>query len=222
MIPSLLFSLLRSFGSLALAWTSRSPLYSYNVCVLQLPCSSIIFEWRISDTSGAPNLVSTMATVHPSRMGLVPQDHHYPDRRRARSRSRSPRNRSPTRPERNGDHQGERHRSGDRYRHGGSDRDKYGSRARSRERSSDRRTRDDESRGRDRERDGRDHQDKRRASPEYTDYKRTSPGPAAPWRQQENMYPNRSHRDRPPHGYGDGSTDYMDRYVFFFCKQRLR
>lgn len=154
-------------------------------------------------------------------MGLVPKDPYPSDRRRARSRSRSPRNRSPPRPQRDGGgdgQNGERYRTADRHGHGG-DRDRYGGRGRSKERSSDGRThspsrqrdgRDGESRGRDRERDGRDDQERRRPSPEYADYRRTSPGPAAPWRQQENMYPNRGHRDRPPHGHSGGSTDYMD------------
>lgn len=97
-----------------------------------------------------------MATVHPSRMGLVPQDPKdtYLARRHARSRDRE--------------------------------------RDRSRER--------------------------RRASPEYTDYKRpTTPPPAeAPWRSQENLYPNRQGRDRPPHAggsYGGGGSEYLERYV---------
>ncbi|KAL4074082.1 ras-induced vulval development antagonist-domain-containing protein [Scleroderma citrinum] len=144
-----------------------------------------------------------MATVHPSRMGLVPQDSYYADRRRARSRSRSPRNRDSTRLERDGRGDGQ---EGNRDRAGG------------RERSSDRRPRSSSrqrdhsaSRSRDRERDGRNYQDRRRPSPEYLDYRRpASPGPAAPWKQQENMYPNRGHRDRPPHGYGGGGADYMD------------
>ncbi|KAG1758825.1 ras-induced vulval development antagonist-domain-containing protein [Suillus occidentalis] len=94
-----------------------------------------------------------MATVHPSRMGLVPQDPKdtYLARRHARSRDRE--------------------------------------RDRSRER--------------------------RRASPEYTDYKRpTTPPPAeAPWRSQENLYPNRQGRDRPPHtggSYGGGGSEYLE------------
>lgn len=94
-----------------------------------------------------------MATVHPSRMGLVPQDSKdtHLARRHARSRDRE--------------------------------------RERSRER--------------------------RRASPEYTDYKRpTTPPPAeAPWRSQENLYPDRHRRDRPPHAggsYGGGGSEYLE------------
>lgn len=124
-----------------------------------------------------------MATVHPSRMSLVPKDSRnaypdYPERERRRVRSRSPR-----------DRQG-RSRSRDRYLNSDS---------------------------------------KRRSSPAYDDYRRSSPRRSppreeskAPWRQQENMYPNRrgqGERDRPPHvggSYGGGWTgggggsDYME------------
>ncbi|KAH7920711.1 DUF926-domain-containing protein [Leucogyrophana mollusca] len=135
-----------------------------------------------------------MATIHPSRMGLVPQDtkDQYPGRRRGRSPS--PRARSPRRETR--DH---RDRDTDR------DADK------------DRRDRDSR---RDRSRD-RDRSDRRRASPVYSDYRRAPTPPAndggdAPWRKQENMYPNRQQRDRPPHTGGSfgppngGGSEYME------------
>src|ERR1700735_458334 len=107
-----------------------------------------------------------MATVHPSRMSLVPKDSRdaypdYSDRDRRRARSRSPRDRR------------------------------------------------DRSRSRDRDTRYLNSDSKRRASPAYDDYKRHSPPRSpprgesnAPWRQQQNMYPNRrehGERDKPLH-----------------------
>jgi hypothetical protein len=130
-----------------------------------------------------------MATVHPSRMSLVPKDPRdsYPDyseRDRRRARSRSPR------------HRPDRSRSRDRHLRGDS---------------------------------------RRRSSPAYDDYRRSSPRRSppreeskAPWKQQQNMYPNRRDpgdrdRERPPHvagSYGGGwaadggsGDDFMERYV---------
>ncbi|KAH7913260.1 ras-induced vulval development antagonist-domain-containing protein [Hygrophoropsis aurantiaca] len=136
-----------------------------------------------------------MATVHPSRMGLVPADikkDNYSERRRGRSPS--PRARSPRRESR--DHR-DKHRESDKDRH------------------------DYSSSRRDRSRD-RDHTERRRASPVYSDYRRPpTPPPAddgggAPWRKQENMYPGRQ-RDRPPHAdrsfgppSGMGGSEYLE------------
>ena len=81
----------------------------------------------------------------------------------------------------------------------------------------------EERRERDRDRDG---GRGRRASPDYGDYRRPSSpvrgggegakdgaaAGAAPWRQEENMYPNRG--GRQPYGgggYGGGGSDFMDR-----------
>ncbi|OJA18674.1 hypothetical protein AZE42_08856 [Rhizopogon vesiculosus] len=161
-----------------------------------------------------------MATVHPSRMGLVPQDPKdtYHDRRRVRSPS--PRARSlPRHGERTTDNG--RHREWDRSR----DRRKDDNRQRGRDVEEDRR-RGDEKRERDRSADrGRDDRrdrdrdrdrsrERRRGSPAYSDYKRpaTPPSAEAPWRNEENMYPNRQGRDRPPHAgvsYGGGS-EYLE------------
>ncbi|KAI0645791.1 ras-induced vulval development antagonist-domain-containing protein [Trametes meyenii] len=100
-------------------------------------------------------------------------------------------------------------RERDRDRDGNGDRDR--GRKRSRSRSVDReRDREREER-RERERDG---GKARRASPEYGEYRRPSPGRAreeegqAPWRQQENMYPAR--RDRGHGGYGGGGSDFLE------------
>jgi hypothetical protein len=156
-----------------------------------------------------------MATVHPSRMGLVPQDSQYPARRRpspppprrrssstassrsrSRSRERARRDRSP--------------RDRDRDRDRGTRRERDGRKERSRSRDGRGRARDD--------RNGR-----RRDSPSYGDYKRSSPPPPpahapqgqAPWRQQENMYPRRD-REQRPSGTGWGGRagdDFLERCV---------
>ncbi|KAI8994018.1 ras-induced vulval development antagonist-domain-containing protein [Trametes punicea] len=206
-----------------------------------------------------------MAMVHPSRMGLVPQDPPPPPPR-PRGRSPSPsrydsrRGRSPD-DDRRGDRRRDRdvERDKDEF---GRDRDEhderrndYGDRSRRRERE---RARADDyfnddggpvreqerdsgrgrgqkrsrsrsvDRERDREREERREREKekdrerdasqaRRASPEYGEYRRPSPGraredgregaQAAPWRQQENMYPSR----RGGHGgYGGGGSDWLE------------
>ncbi|KAF9483098.1 DUF926-domain-containing protein [Pholiota conissans] len=125
-----------------------------------------------------------MATVHPSRMGLIPQDMRGPappDRstRRSPSPRRSRRSPSPR-----------RSRSRERGRDGGSRRDDSRDRGRASYRASE----------------------PRRPSPKYEDYRRphvpmgpppTLPTgePSAPWRQQENMYPGRrDHHGGPMHG----------------------
>ncbi|PCH36100.1 DUF926-domain-containing protein [Wolfiporia cocos MD-104 SS10] len=181
-----------------------------------------------------------MATVHPSRLGLVPQDpkDRHPVSREDRRRPPSPqypRRRTPSRErERDSEYRRDdvrkdrsRSRDGDRERGGESSRryerergraddyfDDDGERARRRSRSrSVGRERDRE---RDREREERRERDRaRRASPEYSEYRRPSPpvrvredAPPAPWRQPENMYPRG--RDRFPHaGYG-GGADFME------------
>jgi len=166
-----------------------------------------------------------MATVHPSRMALVPQDPKDTYRRRARSPS--PRARSPPRySERERD--SGRNRARDRSRERERDKRRDDSRHKDRDggddrkRDDDRRQRDKSAdRGRDRERDR--SRERRRGSPEYTDYKRpaTPPPAEAPWRNQENLYPNRQGRDRPPHtggSYGGGGSEYLERYV---CNHRI-
>ncbi|KAG2113354.1 ras-induced vulval development antagonist-domain-containing protein [Suillus cothurnatus] len=158
-----------------------------------------------------------MATVHPSRMALVPQDPKDTYRRRARSPS--PRTRSPPRySERERD--SGRNRAQDRSRERERDKRRDDSRHKDRgggddrKRDDDRRQRDKSAdRGRDRERDR--SRERRRGSPEYTDYKRpaTPPPAEAPWRNQENLYPNRQGRDRPPHtggSYGGGGSEYLE------------
>ena len=104
-----------------------------------------------------------MATVHPSRLGLVPRDPRGSRRSyRSQSRSRSPQ-----------------------YSNG-----KHRSRSRSHERD--------------------DVRENGRRSPHYGDYKK--PEDLAPWKQQENMYPER--RGRQNHGnWGGGGSDYLKRFV---------
>ncbi|KIK28068.1 hypothetical protein PISMIDRAFT_92321 [Pisolithus microcarpus 441] len=149
-----------------------------------------------------------MATVHPSRMGLVPQDRrdaYQAGRRYTRSRSNSPGRGGFTTDGREGSDDHGRERSRQRSRSGG--RPRSFSRRRDEERGVSR----DHRRDRDRESDDGDHRERRRPSPEYSDYNRPpSPGQAAPWRQQENMYPPRAYRGRPPHGHGTQSTDYLE------------
>lgn len=181
-----------------------------------------------------------MATVHPSRMGLVPQDRSTStDQRYGRpsspqktnGRARSP---TPRRDEgRDSDRNGRRHDSRSERDAGRRDRaradDYFDGERRESERRGRTRSRSVDKQ-RDREREERDKQERpRRPSPEYSEYKRPSSprredaAAPAPWRQQENMYPNR--RDRPPHiingygggggGGGGGGADFMDRYVLF-------
>ncbi|KAG0707097.1 ras-induced vulval development antagonist-domain-containing protein [Suillus ampliporus] len=156
-----------------------------------------------------------MATVHPSRMGLVPQDPKDVSQARRRARSPSPRARSPPRHserERDNGRNRARDRSRDKRRDDSKHRDRNGG--------EDRR-KDDDRRQRDRSADrGRDHnrdrsRERRRGSPEYSDYRRpaTPPSAEAPWRNQENVYPNRQGRDRPPHAggsYGGGGSEYLE------------
>ncbi|KAK0455474.1 ras-induced vulval development antagonist-domain-containing protein [Desarmillaria tabescens] len=126
-----------------------------------------------------------MAMVHPSRMGLVPRDPEPSQNDRRRGRTPSPRRprRSPTPTRsRSRDRRG-RGRHEDR-----SQRDEY-------EHRGDRRTNVE-----------------RRASPEYDDYRRPESGREAPWRQPENMYPNRrGGGDSGFHGGSKGGgTDFME------------
>ncbi|KAI6169336.1 ras-induced vulval development antagonist-domain-containing protein [Pisolithus thermaeus] len=187
-----------------------------------------------------------MATVHPSRMGLVPQDRkdvYQAERRYQRSRSNSPGGRGFTTYGRGGSNrEGSRGRDGEVFGESDQRRDRYNDRGRegNREESNDHdrgrsrqrsrsggrprsfsRRRDgedrkhdvsgDRRRDRDRESDDEGHRERRRPSPEYSDYNRPpSPGQAAPWRQQENMYPPRTYRSRLPHGHGAQSTDYLE------------
>ncbi|KAF8557626.1 DUF926-domain-containing protein [Imleria badia] len=156
-----------------------------------------------------------MATVHPSRMGLVPQDPKdvYPDRRRARSPSpphrydRDRRERDKVREktrERDSDDGDKRRRDGDRERERPDDR-----RDRRRDRDSGRDRDRDRGRHRERERDKDRDKDRKRASPEYGDYKRpASPGPAKP-----SMYPTRQPREATYErrgAYGGGGSEYLE------------
>ncbi|KIJ68123.1 hypothetical protein HYDPIDRAFT_37686 [Hydnomerulius pinastri MD-312] len=175
-----------------------------------------------------------MATVHPSRMRLVPQDTKdvYPDHHRGRSPSLPRRHDRDSRDRDRGREQDrERGKDRGRYREHSDDRrekDRERERGRDRDRSPPRRKEGDRERersrevGRDRDVDkGKDRardRNGRRASPEYGDYKRPAsppPGAAAP-----NMYPNRQQRggdygrDRPPHvdrGFGGGvGSDFLE------------
>ncbi|KAF5385787.1 hypothetical protein D9615_002620 [Tricholomella constricta] len=154
-----------------------------------------------------------MATIHPSRMALISQAGGRPQGFSSRPRSPSParRRRSPT-PNRSRSRSRERGREGkDRER----DRDR--DRAYDADRRDRGRDRDERESRRDRDLDGPN--DRRRASPQYDDYRRPAPSEPegqAPWRQLENMYPNRNAgRDRPPHaggsyGGGAGGSDFME------------
>ena len=240
----------------------RAPSLSYGLRHLSLLPSSSFFDILCT---------FKMAMVHPSRMGLVPQD--PPDLgRRGRSPSppsRSSRRRSPSADsrrdkdefgrdipgrgrDRDGDRDRDRDKEKDDRRSGYGDRSRRHDRDRARaddyfnddragrrdDRDDDRRRRHSRSRSvdkeRDREREERREQERdlgraRRASPDYGDYRRPSPGrpreddrdegregdagaEKAPWRQQENMYPNRGGRQPQYGGYG-GGADFMDRYV---------
>ncbi|KAJ3772812.1 ras-induced vulval development antagonist-domain-containing protein [Lentinula raphanica] len=154
-----------------------------------------------------------MAMVHPSRMGLVPQDSS--SRRRSPSPPSSRRSISPRRkPDARSSHRDsvddrDRNRARDRY--PSRQEDDYD---------------DDRSRGRNRDRErAMDRGERRRASPKYEDYGRPSSprNDSAPRQQGENMYPNRDRpdfgRDPPPHnGYASsrsgGGADFFERHVF--------
>ncbi|KAF8907842.1 ras-induced vulval development antagonist-domain-containing protein [Gymnopilus junonius] len=162
-----------------------------------------------------------MATVHPSRMALIPQEIREPASLKYRGRSPSPRRSSSRRSasppprrrntsrsrERERERDRERDRDGGRDRRRGHDDDRERDRDRPREKDRDRRGGRDGSRDRDSQR-GRDsYRDRdrapepRRASPKYEDYKRPQGPPAAgpgeggessaPWRKQDSMYPPR-------------------------------
>lgn len=140
-----------------------------------------------------------MATVHPSRMGLVPQDRKdvYPGLRRAGSPSPLSRYDRHHR-----DKEKTRKRDSDNDRSQRDDRGRYRRRERSRENQRER------SRSRSKT------PSRRRASPEYGDYKRpASPGPGTP-----RMYLNRQPREGAHErrgGYGGGSSEYLERYAWF-------
>lgn len=187
---------------------------SFSVCVWK---SGLITLWR----------ATSMATIHPSRLGLVPQDSN-----RQRGRSPSPRLSRPHEPSSprspvggrskyNDGNDGRRRdeRDGDRAKHRARADDYFEGdrkdRAKERSRSIDRQ--------RDREREDRHLNDRvRRPSPEYSEYRRPSPPhlrredpavAAPPWKQQETMYPSR--RGGPPmNGYGGGGSDFMDGFVY--------
>ncbi|KAF8444773.1 ras-induced vulval development antagonist-domain-containing protein [Boletus edulis BED1] len=157
-----------------------------------------------------------MATVHPSRMGLVPQDPRDVYQAR-RARSPSPPHRYDRRRDSESDDDDDRRREGDREKERKRSDDRRDQR---RDRNSERRVDDrdrDRNRGRyrererdeDRNRDRERSKSRRRASPEYGDYKRpASPSPATP-----SMYPNRQPRDGKYErrgGYGGGGNDYLE------------
>ncbi|KAH0827988.1 hypothetical protein J3R83DRAFT_3629 [Lanmaoa asiatica] len=173
-----------------------------------------------------------MATVHPSRMGLVPPDpkdfyrnpryrrspspsHRYDRDRRERDRERdresdndSERVRGWERPDDRRDRR--RDRGNDRTSPGWQVDDRDNDRGRHRERSRDK----DKDKDKDRSR------SRRRASPEYGEYKRpASPGPRTP-----SMYPSRQPRDGAYDrrgGYGGGG-EYLERWATLFFPSIFR
>ena len=164
-----------------------------------------------------------MATIHPSRLGLVPQD---PPQRRRRSPSPPPRRRSRSRSPSYRDKERERERDRDRdrdsQRRGRDERDKE--RERYRDHSRGDRVRNDRNgtTGRDNGRGGgkesprRNAPEGRRASPLYDDYRRPVPPVVegqTPWRQPENMYPNRG--GGRPYGAGNEGAGFMESCVLF-------
>lgn len=174
-----------------------------------------------------------MATIHPSRLGLVPQDPPKSDHSRNRQRGRSPSPRDTRRNGRStsrspGRNRGDYHR-GDRERkhkneNDGQDDGRDDDRRRHRARADDYfggERRDEKGRPRSRSVDKQRDKERterertRRPSPEYAEYRRASPpreGNAnAPWRQQENMYPGRQDR-MPQNAYG-GGADFLERCV---------
>ncbi|KIK02706.1 hypothetical protein K443DRAFT_512764 [Laccaria amethystina LaAM-08-1] len=156
-----------------------------------------------------------MATIHPSRLGLVPQDppqrrRRSPSPRRPRSRSRSPSYREKRERER------DRDRDKDSQRRGRDERDKEKERYRDHSRGARGRDERNDSRGRENGRGGgesprRNGPDGRRASPLYDDYRRPAPPVVegqTPWRQPENMYPNRG--GGRPYGAGSEGAGFLE------------
>ena len=142
---------------------------------------------------------TNMATIHPSRMGLIKEDMRGPGQRvRSSSPRRSRRSRSPS-PRRDRSHDRDRERGRDRPPHERDERDRDGR--------SDRR---------DEPKDG---SQRRRLSPQYDDYRRPPPIPNGPpppgdHRQPpEHIYPPHGER-RGYHG-GAVSSDFLERFVYF-------
>ncbi|KAK7060994.1 hypothetical protein VNI00_000729 [Paramarasmius palmivorus] len=139
---------------------------------------------------------ATMATVHPSRMALVPQDSSFSSDRRDRDRDRSPPRRSyrsrSRSPPRRRDEERERNR----------DRDRRG-RDVSRDRERDRHDYDSDR--------GRNGASNRRATPEYGDYK--GPGNGAPAAEDRSAsraaYTNRNGREYDDYR-GGGGSDWLE------------
>ncbi|KAK1221997.1 hypothetical protein PQX77_015176 [Marasmius sp. AFHP31] len=131
-----------------------------------------------------------MATIHPSRLGLVP--HSAQDKTRGRS---------PSPPRRSSYRNSSRSRSRDGYR--GGERRGRDEREDSRERERAR----DSRRGRDERGDDGRNGYNRRATPEYDDYKGPSDGPSS---RQESMYPSRRQRDDAYPPRGGGGSDWLD------------
>ncbi|KAA1473958.1 DUF926-domain-containing protein [Dentipellis sp. KUC8613] len=177
-----------------------------------------------------------MATIHPSRMGLVPHDQmdvstsrrRSPSPRRHRSRSNDRHRDSRDVRDRDRDHgrgEGrERDKGYDRSRDDGRERESRRERERVRERersaSRDRGRRDDRP-----ERDGAPPPRARRDSPEYSEYRK--PGSPqrdahaqAPWHQPENMYGQR--RERPYGGHGGGDGGHGGEGADYFESRRLQ
>ncbi|KAI0074392.1 DUF926-domain-containing protein [Panus rudis PR-1116 ss-1] len=175
----------------------------------------LLLRWRNRITS----VIHKMATIHPSRLGMVPHEptssthdrdsmrDRSPPRRRSRSRdngySQDYRREQDKESGRNG---GEYRRSDRRHERARADdyfdeeRDAMRGRKRSRSRSVDKE--------RNMERDDKRERDSgraRRPSPEYSEYRRPSSrdrenttNGTAPWRQQENVYPPRGERRALP------------------------
>ncbi|PPQ99667.1 hypothetical protein CVT24_009739 [Panaeolus cyanescens] len=144
-----------------------------------------------------------MATVHPSRMRLIPEGLRESNRGNSGTRSPSPRRRSRS-PRRSRTPEREREREREQER----DRDRDRERERDRDRGRDR--------DRDRDRDDRgryDHREpeRRRASPQYDDYRRPPPPHMADDKGHDAMYPPR--QDRYKHvnvPYGSAGSDFME------------
>lgn len=148
------------------------------------------------------HVLKIMATVHPSRMGLVPQDPKQAHITSYHRRSISPRrDRSSLS---NHSREGGRNADKDKDDYRGSHRD---------------RPRPDNTRGRDRSgdniRDGRYDSDRQRASPQYDDYRRPLPlvEGRTTWSQSENMYPDRRGDIMRDRSHGGSGADFMERFV---------
>lgn len=149
-----------------------------------------------------PVIQSTMATVHPSRLGLVPQGNSSSYNRNDREREEYSHSRRRDGRDRDEDRNRGRERNGNRDENDRQRRDRSRSQSATRNRE-------------------RDRPSNRRQSPDYSAYRREEPphlngngngeSAAPPWKAPENMYHSRDGRRRGGEVYNAGGADFIER-----------